>query len=123
MKIAASLFSLNAKRLTTNAFLAFFFFSFLSLVTSYFILHTAYFGNANAQSCNAPAANSRDAINLLNKCAIERDIFDDKIFNLNQISGTTDSLYSLLTGYSQLHPETNQITQGGGALASTSKLV
>src|SRR3989344_2210894 len=123
MKIAASLFSLNAKRLTTNAFLAFFFFSFLSLVTSYFILHTSYFGNAHAQSCNAPAANSRDAINLLNKCAIEKDIFDDKIFNLNQISGTTDSLYNLLTGYSQMHPETNTVTQNWGALAGMSRMV
>lgn len=78
---------------------------------------------ANAQACDAQSFSSQETIDNLNKCAIEKDIFDDKIFNLNQISGTADSLYSLLTGRSQLHPDTNQITQGEGALASTGKLV
>src|SRR4030042_2105880 len=85
-----------------------------------FILTLALPRQAHAQSaCDQTAGNSQDTINQLNKCAIEKDIFDDKIFNLNQISGTTDSLYNLLTGRSQLHPETNQVTQNGGALAST----
>src|SRR3989344_4497883 len=114
--------ALNVKRLTTNAVLATFFFSLLFLLTSYFILHTSYFGAAHAQACDAPAQNSQEAINQLNKCAIEKDIFDDKIFNLNQISGTTDSLYNLITGSSQLHPETNTVTQNWGALASVSNM-
>ena len=114
--------ALNVKRLTTNAVLATFFFSLLFLLTSYFILHTSYFGAAHAQACDAPAQNSQEAINQLNKCAIEKDIFDDKIFNLNQISGTTDSLYNLITGRSQLHPETNTVTQNWGALASVSNM-
>src|SRR3990167_7552472 len=122
MKIAAALFLLNVKRLTTNAVLTTFFFSFLFLLTSYFILHTSYFGTAHAQACDAPALSSQEAINQLNKCAIEKDIFDDKIFNLNQISGTTDSLYNLITGSSQLHPETNTVTQNWGALASVSNM-
>src|SRR3989344_3945559 len=93
----------------------------LSLFTLTLILAPS---RANAQgACDAPAGSSQEAINQLNKCAIEKDIFDDKIFNLNQISGTTDSLYNLLTGYSQLHPETNTVTQNWGALAGMSRMV
>src|SRR3989344_3570922 len=123
MKIAAALFLLNVKRLTTNAVLAVFFFSFLFLLTSYFILHTSYFGTANAQACNAQSFSTQETINNLNKCAIEKDVFDDKIFNLNQILGTTDSLYTSLTGISLAHPETNQVTQGKGALAGMGRMV
>jgi len=109
--------------------------SALALVFSRFALVALFFAfplftltlalprQAHAQACDAPAGSSQEAIDQLNKCAIEKDIFDDKIFNLNQISGTTDSLYNLLTGRSQLHPETNQITQNGGALAASGKMV
>ncbi|OGD83907.1 hypothetical protein A2165_00260 [Candidatus Curtissbacteria bacterium RBG_13_40_7] len=65
----------------------------------------------------------KEAINKLNKCAIQKDVFDDKLFNLNQLAGTTDSLYNLLTGKSQLHPDTDNVTAGGGALAASGKLV
>src|SRR4030042_1356718 len=75
---------------------------------------------AHAQACDTPGPMSaQQAIEMLNKCAIEKDIFDDKVFNLNQMSGTTDSLYTLLLGETQLHPETNTITRGGGALATS----
>src|SRR3990172_7729177 len=92
----------------------------LSLFTLTLILAPS---RANAQgACDAPAGSSQEAINQLNKCAIEKDIFDDKIFNLNQISGTTDSLFNLITGSSQLHPETNTVTQNWGALATVSNM-
>jgi len=117
MKIAAALFSLIVNR---RLFIVLFLFFFLILNTFYLILAPS---GANAAACDEPALSSQDAINQLNKCAIEKDIFDDKIFNLNQISGTTDSLYNLLTGYSQLHPETNTVTQNWGALAGMSRMV
>lgn len=63
------------------------------------------------------------AIDVLNKEAISKNVFDDKIFNLNQIAGTTDSLLTLLTGCSQLHSKTNTATAGTGALAASGKLV
>src|SRR3989338_9051298 len=93
----------------------------LSLFTLTLILAPS---RANAQgACDAPAGSSQEAINNLNKCAIEKDVFDDIIFNLNQISGTTDSLYTMLTGTSLAHPETNQVTQGKGALAGMGRMV
>src|SRR3990172_8662353 len=94
------------------------FFSLLLLVTGYWLLVR----QTHAAACDTPALSSQEAIDQLNKCAIEKDIFDDKIFNLNQISGTTDSLFNLITGSSQLHPETNTVTQNWGALASVSKM-
>src|SRR3990167_4178740 len=98
-----------------------FLFFFLILNTFYLIFAPT---GANAQACTPTGPQStRDSINQLNKCAIEKDIFDDKIFNLNQISGTSDSLFNLLTGRSQLHPETNAATDGGGSLAASGKMV
>src|SRR4030042_3407346 len=79
---------------------------------------------AHAQSaCDAQSFSTQETIDNLNKCAIEKDIFDDKIFNLNQILGTTDSLYTTLTGTSLAHPETNQATAGKGALAGMGNMV
>lgn len=113
--IKSAVWTRIAKRLTQNAV-----FIFLFLVSCFLLL----VDNAHAQSaCDTPAQSSQEAINQLNKCAIEKDIFDDKIFNLNQITGTTDSLLNLLTGGSQLHPETNQVTAGGGALAASGNFI
>ena len=70
-----------------------------------------------------PDLTVQEAIDQINKCAIEKNVFDDKIFNLNQIAGTTDSLYNLLTGTSDLHPDTNSVTQNTGALAASGNLV
>ncbi len=95
---------------------------FFLLSTVYCLLSTAK--PVHAQACTTPITTAvGDTINQINKCAIEKTIFDDKIFNLNQIAGTADSLNSMLTGISQLHPETNQITQGQGALAASGNLV
>src|SRR3989344_9676517 len=112
-----AIFALNVKRLTTNAVLTIFFFSLLFLLSS-------YFNNAHAQgACDAQSFSTQETIDNLNKCAIEKDVFDDKIFNLNQILGTTDSLYTSLTGTSLVHPDTNQVTQGKGALAGVGGMV
>jgi len=99
----------------------------LALATLVFLfsLFTLTFAKpVHAQECaqqdNLPV---REAIDKINKCSIEKDIFDDKIFNLNQITGTTDSLYNLLLGKSLLHPETDNITAGSGAVAASGKLV
>src|SRR3990167_4093132 len=78
---------------------------------------------ANAQACEAQSFTTQETIYNLNKCAIEKDVFDDKIFNLNQILGTTDSLYTTLTGTSLAHPDTNQVTQGKGALAGMGNMI
>src|SRR3989344_7327961 len=112
-KIAAILTPI-AKRLTTIAF----FFTF-----SIFLFQFSM-KNVHAQDCTIPAnATSQETINAFNKCAIEKNIFDDKIFNFNQIAGTIDSLNTHLLGESWLHPETNTITQGKGALNATAGLV
>src|SRR3990167_8313177 len=79
--------------------------------------------DVNAQACDAQSFSTQETIDNLNKCAIEKDVFDDKIFNLNQILGTTDSLYTSLTGTSLAHPDTNQVTQGKGALAGVGRMV
>src|SRR3990167_1593825 len=94
----------------------------LSLFTLTLILAPS---GANAQgACSAPGSvSSQEAVDQFNKCAIEKDIFDDKIFNFNQMAGTSDSLYTLLLGESQLHPETNAATRGGGALAASGKII
>lgn len=94
----------------------------------FFLLFTVYCLLSNtkpvhAQACDTQVPTAGEAINQINKCAIESKIFDDKIFNLNQIAGTTDSIAAMLTGTSQLHKETNKITQGQGALAASGDLV
>ena len=88
-------------------------------------IHLSLFTNpVHAGECDAdPDLTVQEAIDQINKCAIEKNVFDDKIFNLNQIAGTTDSLYNLLTGTSDLHPDTNSVTQNTGALAASGNLV
>jgi len=86
---------------------------------------TTSFAAPGDTNCNQAegGATSEEIIDKINKCAIEKDVFDDKIFNLNQISGTADSLYTLLLGESRLHPEITEVTRGGGAVASASRAV
>ena len=105
------------RRLTLVVLLTFLF----SLLTL-----TLFARPVHAQACTPSAPGpqpAQEAINEFNKCAIEKNIFDDKIFNFNQISGTTDSLYTLLVGSSLLHPETDAITANSGAIAAEGKLV
>lgn len=98
------------------------FVALLFLFTIHFSLFTS---DVHAQGACAPqpGLTTKEAIDKINKCVIEKNTFDDKIFNLNQLAGTTDSIYNLLTGKSQLHPETDTVTAGTGALAATGKLV
>ena len=119
MILTAALSASASRIVKRHLSIVLFLFFFLIFNTFYLILAPS---GANAQACDAPALSSQEAINQLNKCAIEKDIFDDKIFNLNQISGTTDSLFNLITGSSQLHPETNTVTQNWGALATVSNM-
>jgi len=106
--------TLNAKRLTLLAI------TFLFLVSCFLFLVR----NALAGECDVTGdLTAQEAVNVFNKCAIEKNVYDDKIFNLNQIAGTVDSLYTLLLGESQLHPETNAATRGGGALAASGRMV
>ena len=112
MKLAAKIWSLvtSCKLLVT----------FL-LVTSYMLLATI--SPVHAQCTYNPNATDQELINQFNRCAIDKNIFDDKIFNFNQIAGTVDSLNTQILGFSLLHPETNELTAGRGALAATSNLV
>lgn len=75
------------------------------------------------QTTDDPPLTDKEAIRKINLCAIESNIFDDKIFNFNQIAGTVDSIHGLLTGTSRLHPETNHVTAGTGALAASGTIV
>jgi len=117
MQNTAALLSLNAKRLKLIAIsLLFLVFGFLFLVFSPAL--------AAPEDCNPPEnPTSEEVLDQVNRCAIEKNIFDDKVFNLNQLSGTGDSLYTLLLGESQLHPEITQVTKRQGALASAGRLV
>src|SRR3989344_2114077 len=96
----------------------------LTILFSLFTLTLTTPASVYAQECEPglPPTDA-EAVDKINKCAIEKNVFDDKIFNLNQIAGTTDSLYNLLTGRSRLHPETNDVTASSGALSASSHLV
>ena len=100
---------------------------FFLVLFSLFTLTLALPRQAHAQSCEPVPEGQRltaqEAMDLFNKCAIEKNVFDDKIFNTNQIAGTVDSLNTLMFGTSQLHPETDVATRGSGALAATGNLV
>ncbi len=97
--------------------------AFIFLISSLITVHLSL-SSVHAQECDADAQlTTQDAIDQINKCAIEKNVFDDKIFNLNQIAGTADSLYNLISGFSKLHPDTDSITQGSGALAASGNLV
>lgn len=95
----------------------------LFLASLLFFIFSIFYGNVHAQECDTRVTSSQEAINAFNKCAIERNVFDDKLFNTNQIAGTVDSLNTLLTGESRLHPETNVTTANSGALASVGNFV
>lgn len=91
------------------------------LLTSSFIFNPSSFGSVHA-AIPCPTTSSAGEINNINKTAITGG-YDDKIFNLNQIIGTTDSLYTMLAGCSIAHPYTNSATAGRGALAASGNLV
>lgn len=109
----------SSQRRTVRLFGVAVFTFFLLLVTCYLLLASP----VHAQCAYDPNATDQELINQFNKCAIEKNIYDDKIFNFNQIAGTVDSLNTQILGLSLLHPETNELTAGRGALAATSNLV
>ncbi|MDO8487143.1 MAG: hypothetical protein Q7S45_02545 [Candidatus Curtissbacteria bacterium] len=96
-----------------------------SILFIFLFLTIAFTPLAQAQTskCTPSADLKNNTIDAINQCAIESGAFDDKIFNLNQIAGTVDSLSTLLTGQSQLHPATNSITADAGALTASGKLI
>lgn len=103
----------------------------IALVVSFLfpLFALAFTSSVHAQGPNStppPCPKStlgQQAMNKANTDAIQAGQFDDKVFNFNQISGTTDSLLVLLTGCSQLHPSTNQATAPNSALASAGKAI
>ncbi|MBI2598720.1 hypothetical protein HYW40_00660, partial [Candidatus Curtissbacteria bacterium] len=90
--------------------------SLLLLFTIFYLLFSILALPVHAAENKPLPAN--EAINQINQAAITGDFFDDKIFNLNQIAGTTDSLLVLL-----LHPQTNALLIGSGAIAASGKLM
>src|SRR3989344_4202157 len=120
MKIAAA----SKPFAISYSLLAIFLISFLLLVTCYMLLvKSAHAGACETQIAPDSINKSQQAMDIFNKCSIEKNVFDDKIFNTNQIAGTVDSLNMLMFGTSQLHPETDVATRGSGALAATGNLV
>ncbi len=98
----------------------------------FFLLSTIYYLSSTAQPafaqamvpCDNPAAtNLRQAHDAVIKCAIKNNDMDSTIFNFSQITSTVDSLDVIIMGDSQMHPETNVATRGGGALAVTGQYV
>lgn len=106
-----------------SAFRKLFFFLLLP-VTGCLLLATILPSPAYAQvDCSGIPSTGQQGVDNYNKTAIKTQAMDDKIFNLNQWSGSVDSALVLLTGCSQIHPQTNIATSGTGALASTSALI
>ena len=97
--------------------------SVVIILFSLFTLTLTFAPPAHAQECQPSTGNFEygKVINDFNKCAISKNIFDDKIFNWNQIVGTADSLNVLITGSSLNHPQTNEITANASALAGISR--
>lgn len=124
-KLALSV-NLPAKALASVGRLAL---SVLFLTFLFSLFSFTFASPARAAGCNYPAPNpnkpptDQQIMNAFNKCAIDANVYDDKIFNFNQISGTVDSLNTMILGSSALHPETNNVTAGHGALAATSNMV
>ncbi len=125
MKLFSAIYTQNAKRLTLIALAAFLTYN-LALVT---FVSPVFAQPATASNCvalppdpnNPPTA--AEEINQINDCAIESNVYDDKMFNFNQMSGTADSLYTLLLGYSALHPETNTVTADSGTVQMANNMI
>lgn len=62
-------------------------------------------------------------VDKVNRCKIQKTIYDDKATEANIVWGLSDAFYHLLTGNSQIYPEINEATAGMGALASSGTMV
>jgi hypothetical protein len=111
------------RRLTLVPILLVVFFFIFSLLSFHFSLGSVQAATTDNCATSTTPLTDQEAVDKLNKCAIQKNVFDDKIFNVNQIAGTTDSIYNLLTGSSRLHPETNGVTAKSGALAASGNLI
>ncbi len=98
----------------------------LLFVLALFTIHYSLFTPSVRAQCtlaDPTTATDQQIINQFNKCAISKNVYDDKIFNFNQIAGTVDSLNTQILGFSALHPQTNELAMHHSALASASNLV
>ncbi len=74
--------------------------------------------------CQPGAAKTdADAVDQENRCRIANNIYDDKATTFNIIAGLGDGFYKFLTGNSRLYPQTNGVTAGTGALASSGTMI
>jgi len=90
---------------------------FLLLIACYFLLLT-FHSSVFAQQSNL--------LNAINQQGVNSGTFDDKYFNLNQMTGIMDNATLFLTGDSTLHPEMKVALErngGGGAVAESGKLL
>lgn len=69
------------------------------------------------------AKTDAEAVDMENKCRIKYTIYDDKATTFNIIAGLSDGFYKMLTGKSRLYPQTNGVTAGTGALASSGTMI
>ena len=100
-----------------------FFFLALFFLISSFILNTSSLNSVHAACPYGQSESAQDVFNEFNRCAIKENVFDSTVFNAGQIWASVDSLNLQLYGTSALHPETDDVTAGRGALAATSSLI
>jgi hypothetical protein len=81
-------------------------------------------GGATTAQCGqgSPKTDS-EAVDAESKCRIIFNIYDDKATTFNIIAGLGDGFYKMLSGKSRLYPQTNGVTAGMGALASSGTMV
>lgn len=80
-------------------------------------------GAASIGCVPGSAKTDPEAIDQENKCRIQYNIYDDKATTFNIVAGLGDGFYKLLTGHSRLYPQTDNVTAGMGALASSGTMV
>ena len=100
---------------------------FATLLITLFTLTLTFSSPARADNCaidpNNTDVTDKEIVDQINKCLIEKNDFDDKGFTLNASIGLINALNTQILGYSALHPELAQITNGRGALAYSSNLI
>ena len=95
-------------------------FCFILLVTCYLSLVTCHLSPVHAQT-------NTNLLNQINQQGVTSGTFDDKYFNLNQLSAIMDNASFFLLGDSSLHPEMKVAMERngvhGGAVAQSGKLL
>lgn len=80
-------------------------------------------GPGSLECLPGTAKTDAEAVNMENICRIKYTIYDDKATTFNIVAGLGDGFYKMLTGNSRLYPQTNGVTAGMGALASSGTMV